>query len=94
MQMETQAQITDAALKQCEVVREFLAAMQVHRTNLRLDINQMEAIVGCIAKSTDEEVVNYLPEANLAISNLRGCLSTFEAHRQMFEICQRSFADA
>jgi len=92
--MATLTNMTHSASQQREVFREFMNAMRIHQTNLRLDINRVEAIVGCIAKSTDEDVVKHLPETNLAISNLRERLLDFEAHRQMFEVGQRAVDDA
>jgi hypothetical protein len=52
--MATQTQMTHEASQHSDVLREFVSATRAHQTNLRLDINHMEAIVGCIAKSTDE----------------------------------------
>lgn len=92
--MEPLTNRTHAASQHNEVFQEFMHAMQIHQTNLRLDINHVEAIVGCIAKSSDEDVVKHLPDTNLAISNLRECLSTFEVYRQMLETDQRTFDDA
>jgi hypothetical protein len=91
--MATQIHIAQAMSQQSKNLQEFMTAMQAHQTNVRLDINRMEAIVGCIAKSSDEEVVKYLPDANQTISNLRECLSTLGAHRQIFELRQRSLDD-
>jgi hypothetical protein len=59
--------------------------MQSHQIDLRLSINHIETIVGCIAKSADAEVREHLPQSNLAISNLRECLSTLQIHWQMFD---------
>jgi hypothetical protein len=59
--------------------------MQSHQVDLRLSINHIETIVGCIAKSTDSEVIQHLPQSNLAISNLRDCLSKLEIQWWMFE---------
>jgi len=84
--MATQIRFAHSVSQQSEDLREFINALKKHHTNLRLNINHMEAVVGCIAKSTDEEVVKYLPDANQAISNLRECLSTLGTHRQMFEL--------
>jgi hypothetical protein len=61
--MATQIHIAQAMSQQSKDLQEFMTAMQEHQTNLRLDINRMEVIVGCIAKSSDEEVVKYLPDA-------------------------------
>jgi hypothetical protein len=76
-------------LPRSKTLREFRAAMERHQTNLRLDINHMEVIVGRIAKSTDEEVVRYLPDVNISISSLRECLLTLQVHWRIFEIKQR-----
>src|ERR1700722_5677969 len=84
--MATQTHISIAQSEQSEIFQEFMTAMERHQTNLRLDINQMEVIVGCIAKSTDEQVVQYLPDANLSISNLRECLLTLQVHWRIFKI--------
>lgn len=92
--MATLSNMTHTASQHREVFREFMSAMRIHQTNLRLDINLVESLVERIAKSTDEEVVKHLPETNLVISNLRECLLTFEEHRHVFEIDQRSFDDA
>lgn len=89
--MLTPTQMTHAASQQSEALGDFITAMHAHQIDLRLDINRVEYIVGCIAKSNAKEVVNHLPEVNLAISHLRECLSTFEAHRRMFEDRQRNF---
>jgi hypothetical protein len=59
--------------------------MQSHQIDLRLSINHIETIVGRIAKSSDEEVRDHLPQANQAISNLRECLSTLQIQWQMFD---------
>jgi hypothetical protein len=64
--------------------------MHAYQTNLRLDINHLEAIVGRIAKCTDEEVVKYLPDASESISSLRECLSTLVVHWRIFEIKQEA----
>jgi hypothetical protein len=92
--MATLTNMTHEASQQREVFREFMNAMRIHQTDLRLDINHVEAIVGCIAKSSDDDVVKHLPDTNLAISNLRECLSTFEAHRLTFEIDLGAVHDA
>ncbi|MGA2538245.1 MAG: hypothetical protein ABSF53_19705 [Terracidiphilus sp.] len=73
-------------LQHNDIFRELKAAMEAHQTNLRLDINHMEVIVGCIAKSTDDEVMKYLPDVNESISSLRECLSTLQVHWRIFEI--------
>ena len=83
--MATLTNMTHSASQQREVFREFMNAMRIHQTNLRLDINRVEAIVGCIAKSNDAEVREHLPQSNLAISNLRECLSTLQIHWQIFD---------
>lgn len=88
--MATQTQITSAKSQRREILREIKVAMQAHQTNLRLDINDIEVLVGCIAKSTDEEVMRYLPEANLSISSLRECLLTLQVHWNIYEIKQRN----
>ena len=62
------------------------AAILNHQTDLRININYMETIVGDIAKSSDEKVTKHLSEANTAISNLRSCLSTIREKWQIFEI--------
>jgi hypothetical protein len=59
--------------------------MQSLQLDLRLSINHMETIVGCIAKSDDAEVREHLPQSNLAILNLRECLSTLQSQWQMFD---------
>ena len=59
--------------------------MQSHQLDLRLSINHIETIVGCIAKSADAEVTRYLPQSHLAISNLRECLSKLQIQWWMFE---------
>ena len=92
--MQTQTDITHTMSQISDVIQPFISATRLHQTNLRLDINQMEAIVGCIAKSKDEEVVRYMPDANQAISNLRSCLSSLEADRQIFEFNQGRFRGA
>jgi hypothetical protein len=84
--MVTQTHITHDVTRQSEILRELRTAMEAHQTNLRLDINHMEVIVGCIAKSTDEDLVKYLPAANESISSLRECLSTLTVHWRIFEI--------
>jgi hypothetical protein len=70
--------------EQSRVLSRFKAAMQSHQIDLRLSINHIETIVGCIAKSADAEVRERLPQCNLAISNLRECLSTLQIHWHMF----------
>jgi hypothetical protein len=88
--MATQGHMTHEVPQQTNILRELGTAMHAHQTNLRLDINNLEVIVGCIAKSTDEEVVKYLPDANESISSLRECLSTLVVHWRIFEIKQAS----
>jgi hypothetical protein len=73
--METKTDMTHVASQLSHVLQPFISATREHQIDLRLDINQMEAIVGCIAKSKDDEVVKYLPDANRAISSLRVCAS-------------------
>lgn len=90
--MTTQTQMTYETSQQSEILRAFTSAMRTHQTNLRLDINQMEVIVGRIAKSNDEELVKYLPEANLSISSLRECLLTLQVHWRIFEISREDSA--
>jgi len=88
--MATQAQIsyshtTQPMSEQNRVLRRFRTAMQTHQVDLRLSINQIETMVGCIAKSADPDVTEHLPQSNLAISNLRECLSTLQIHWEMFD---------
>lgn len=90
--MTTQTQMTYETSQQSEILRAFTSAMRTHQTNLRLDINQMEVIVGRIAKSNDEELVKYLPEANLSISSLRECLLTLQVLWRIFEISREDSA--
>ena len=71
--------------EQSRVLSRFRTAMQSHQIDLRLSINHIETIVGCIAKSADAEVRDHLPQANHAISNLRECLSTLQIQWQMFD---------
>jgi hypothetical protein len=71
--------------EQSRVLSRFRTAMQSHQIDLRLSINHIETIVGCIAKSADAEVREHLPQSNLAISNLRECLSTLQIQWQMFD---------
>ena len=59
--------------------------MRSHEIQLRLNINLVETVVGCIAKSSDAEVRQHLPQSNLAISNLRERLSTLHIQWQMFD---------
>jgi hypothetical protein len=59
--------------------------MQSHQIDLRLGINHIETIVGCIAKSTDLGVTQHVHQSNLAISNLRECLSKLQIQWRMFE---------
>jgi hypothetical protein len=67
--------------------------METHQLDLRLSINRIETIARCIAKSTDEEVTNRLPEIDQSISNLRHCLSALQAQWWMFDYRQGSFDD-
>ena len=88
--METKAQVSNSPMtqlvsKQSQVARRFRTAMQSHQIDLRLGINHIETIVGCIAKSTDLGVTQHLPQSNLAISNLRECLSKLQIQWRMFE---------
>ena len=92
--MATQNHMTREVPQQTEILRGLRAAMKAHQTNLRLDINRLEVIVGCIANSNNnEEVVKYLSEANLSISSLRECLSTLQAHWRSFEFRQVNLDD-
>jgi hypothetical protein len=59
--------------------------MRSHQLDLRLSINHIESIVGCIAESADAEVMQQLPQFNLALSNLRECLSKLQVQWWMFE---------
>lgn len=88
--METKAQVSNSRVtqlvsQQSQVARTFRTAMQSHQIDLRLGINHIETIVGCIAKSTDSEVTQHLPQSNLAISNLRECLSKLQIQWRTFE---------
>jgi hypothetical protein len=88
--MATQAQVFYSRTMQLEseesrVLSRFRNAMQSHQIDLRLSINHIETIVGCIAKSADVEVREHLPQSNLAISNLRECLATLQIQWQMFD---------
>jgi len=88
--MATQAQISysramQTGSEQSRVLSRFRTAMQSHQIDLRLSINQIETMVGCIAKSADAEVREHLPQSNLAISNLRECLSKLQIQWQMFD---------
>jgi hypothetical protein len=88
--MATQAQtsrsrMTPLASQQSQVLRRFGIAMQSHQLDLRLSINHIQTIVGCIAKSADAEVIEHLPQSSLAISNLRECLSKLQIQWLMFE---------
>jgi hypothetical protein len=66
-------------------LRRFRTAMESHQIDLRLSINHIETIVGCIAKSPDKQVTEHLPQCNLAISNLRECLSSLQVQWLMFD---------
>ena len=59
--------------------------MQSHEVDLRLSINHVETIVGFIAKNPDSELKKHVPQFNLAIANLRECLSTIHVQWQMFD---------
>jgi hypothetical protein len=88
--MATQVQVSysrtmQQASEQSRVLSRFRVAMQSHQIDLRLSINHIETIVGCIAKSDDAEVKEHLPQSNLAISNLRECLSTLQIQWQIFD---------
>ena len=88
--MATQVQVSysrtmQALSEQSRVLSGFRAAMHSHQIDLRLSINHIETIVGSIAKSADAEVREHLPQSNLAISNLRECLSTLQIQWQMFD---------
>ena len=88
--MATQAQVSysrtmQSVSEQNRVLSRFRNAMQSHQIDLRLSINHIEAIVGCIAKSADADVKEHLPQSNLAISNLRECLSKLQAQWQIFD---------
>jgi hypothetical protein len=88
--MATQAEFSRSRMtplesQQIQVLSKFRTAMQSHQFDLRLSINHIETIVGCIAKSTDSEVIQHLPQSNLAISNLRECLSNLQIQWWMFE---------
>jgi hypothetical protein len=67
--------------------------MDTHQLDLRLHINHIETMVGCIAKSTDEQVTNQLPEFNQLVSNLRHCLSAFQDQWWMFDYRQNNLND-
>jgi hypothetical protein len=71
--------------EQSRVLSRFRNAMQSHQIDLRLSINHIETIVGCIAKSANAEVREHFPQSNRAISNLRECLSTLQVQWQMFD---------
>jgi hypothetical protein len=88
--MVAQTDTMHAASQKNDVLRDFMSVTRSHQFNLRIDINQLEVFVGCIAKSNDEIVVKFLPEANFAISNLRVCLSSLEADLHMFELASRA----
>ena len=88
--MATQAQVSysrtmQPVSEQGRILSRFRTAMQSHQIDLRLSINHIETIVGSIAKSVDAEVREHLPQTNLAISNLRECLSTLQLQWQMFD---------
>ena len=71
--------------QQSRVLSRFRDAMHSHQLDLRLSINHMETIVGGLAKSTDAEVREHILQSNLAISNLRECLSTLQVQWQIFD---------
>lgn len=88
--MATQTQVScsytaQQMSEQRRILRRFMNVMQSHQIDLRVSINHMETIVGRIAKSADAEVREHLPQANLAISNLRESLATFQIERQVFD---------
>jgi hypothetical protein len=76
--------MTKTASQQNQALRKLRAAMLNHQTDLRININHIEAVVGCIAKSSDQEVTKHLPDANEAISNLRECLCTLREKWQIY----------
>jgi hypothetical protein len=97
--MATQVQtsryrMTPLVSQQTQVLRRFGSAMRSHQLDLRLSINHIETIVGCIAKSADAEVIQHLPQSNLAISNLRECLSKLQIQWSMFENWQEHHNNA
>jgi hypothetical protein len=71
--------------QQVQVLSKFRTAMQSRQIDLRLSINHTETIVGCIAKSADSELIQHLPQSNLAISNLREYLSNLQIQWWMYE---------
>src|ERR1700722_19220393 len=73
------------AAEQSRVLSRFRSAMRSHQIYLRLSISHIEAAVGCIARSADPEVTEHVPQSNLAVSNLRECLSTLQVQWQMFD---------
>ena len=88
--MATQAEVSRSRMtllesQQIQILSKFRTAMQSHQMDLRLNINYIETIVGCIAKSADSVVIQHLPQSNLAISNLRECLSNLQVQWWMFE---------
>jgi hypothetical protein len=88
--MATQAEVSRSRMtllesQQIQILSKFRTAMQSHQIDLRLNINHIETVVGCIAKSADSVVIQHLPQSNLAISNLRECLSNLEIQWWMFE---------
>ena len=86
--MPTQRTMECAVSQQSELHRDLMTAIHAHFANLRYDINHIERIIGCIAKSSDEKVVEYLPEGNQSISSLREVLSTLQIHCEIFETKQ------
>jgi hypothetical protein len=72
-------------LEQTRILNRFRDAMQSHQIDLRLSINHLETVIGIIAKSDDPDVRGQLDQSNLAISNLRECLSTLQLQWQMFD---------
>jgi len=88
--MATQVEISSSCIaplvsQRSQVLRRLSTAMQSHQVDLRLSVNHIETSIGCIAKSADSEVRQHLRESNLAISNLRECLSKLEIKWWMFE---------
>jgi hypothetical protein len=87
--MTTQTHMAHETSQQTEMLRELRAAMQAHRTYLRLDIDHMEVILRCIARSTDDEMAKYVLDFKESIASLRERLATLQAHWRIFEVKQR-----
>ena len=88
--MATQAEVSRSRMtllesQQVQILSKFRTAMRSHQIDLRLNINQIETTVGCIAKTADSVVTQHLSQSNLAISNLRECLSNLQIQWRMFE---------